>query len=70
MKTAQEWQAELNGETSIESIQRIQDDALVAACAIVIKNGGNRFIHCIGGLMNGSKEDPFVLPFKIPPPQP
>lgn len=29
MKTAQEWQTELAGETSIESIHRIQTDAII-----------------------------------------
>lgn len=35
MKTAKQWQEELAGETSVESIQSIQTDALVAAMKVL-----------------------------------
>ena len=35
MKSAEEWQSELNGETSVESIREIQNDALLHAGLIV-----------------------------------
>ena len=37
MKTAKQWQEELAGETSVQSIQRIQVDALVSAASIVVQ---------------------------------
>jgi hypothetical protein len=40
MKTAQEWQKELSGETSIEAIRAIQADALQHAAAFVKSNLG------------------------------
>lgn len=37
MKTAEEWQNELAGETSVESYRRIQSDAIYAAALIIAK---------------------------------
>lgn len=37
MKTAKQWQEELKGETSVESIMEIQRDALLAASIIISK---------------------------------
>ena len=39
MKTAQEWQDELNGETSVKSIREIQIDALSTAVKLLIEKG-------------------------------
>ena len=40
MKKAEQWQAELNGETSVESIRAIQLDALLEAAAMCRKQDG------------------------------
>ena len=37
MKTAEQWQEELAGETSVQSIRRIQANALVAATILVVR---------------------------------
>lgn len=41
MKSAQQWQEELNGETSIESIKAIQADALTEAVTLVTAPGNS-----------------------------
>ena len=46
MKTAQKWQEELAGETSIESIKAIQADALLHAAAFVKSNLGISWSIC------------------------
>jgi hypothetical protein len=40
MKTPIEWQQELNGETSVESIRDIQHDALIHATALIARKMG------------------------------
>lgn len=35
MKSAEQWREELNGETSVESIQQIQFDALLHAANVI-----------------------------------
>ena len=59
MKTAQEWQEELAGETSIESIQAIQADALRHAAAFVKSNLGRSWSIC--GMENSLLSEAMAL---------
>jgi hypothetical protein len=65
MKTAQEWQEELAGETSVESIKAIQADALRHAAAVVKSNLGRSWSIC--GMENSllSEATRLTIPNKL-----
>jgi len=53
MKSAEEWQEELAGETSIESIRQIQSDALLDAAHFLHQQGHEKLAASIGLRANG-----------------